>query len=120
MATKSRPGDLTGRVREEQAAAFADELADRAEEIGLVTAAKKAALLNEVTDLTETLPVVVPASEVEELEVDEEITYKVILLVEDLENVTIGAGNHYTFEAGRKYKVPANVADHLTEKGYVR
>jgi hypothetical protein len=38
---------------------------------------------------------------------------------EDLEKVTIGAGNHYDFEAGRRYSVPKHVADHLEEKGYV-
>lgn len=38
---------------------------------------------------------------------------------EDLDNVTIGVDNHYNFQAGRQYKVPKNVADHLEEKGYV-
>jgi hypothetical protein len=118
--TTSRPGDLTGRKREELVAEHAQELSDRADEIGLVTATKQAALLNEVTDLTQTLPTQIPVEELEEQEVDEEVTFKIITLVEDLENVTIGAGNLYTFEAGKKYKVPANVADHLTEKGYVR
>lgn len=38
---------------------------------------------------------------------------------EDLENVTIGAGTLYNFEAGRRYSVPKNIADHLEEKGYI-
>lgn len=117
---KSRPGDMTGRKREELAAAHAEELSKRSEEIGLVQAAKQAALVNEVTDLTETLPKQLPVEEIEEHEVDEEITWQVIQLVEDLVDVTVGAGNHYTFEAGKKYKVPANVAFHLAEKGYTR
>lgn len=37
----------------------------------------------------------------------------------DLEDVTIGAGTSYTFERGRKYIVPHNVAHHLAERGYV-
>ena len=37
----------------------------------------------------------------------------------DLENVTVGAGNHYDFEQGRKYKVPMNVAEHLAQKELV-
>lgn len=40
-------------------------------------------------------------------------------VVEDLEDVTIGYGNTFTFEAGRTYKVPAFVYNHLAEKGYV-
>lgn len=37
----------------------------------------------------------------------------------DLPQVTIGAGNHFDFVEGRKYEVPANVADHLAEKELV-
>lgn len=44
---------------------------------------------------------------------------QVIRVNEDIEDVTIGAGNTYNFEAGRQYRVPKAVADHLEEKGYV-
>lgn len=37
----------------------------------------------------------------------------------DLEQVTVGAGNHYDFEEGRKYEVPLNVAKHLAQKEIV-
>lgn len=37
----------------------------------------------------------------------------------DLENVTIGQGNHYNFEAETRYRVPANVAEHLAERSLV-
>lgn len=37
----------------------------------------------------------------------------------DLEQVTVGAGNHYDFEEGRKYEVPTHVAKHLAEKEIV-
>jgi hypothetical protein len=33
--------------------------------------------------------------------------------------MTIGAGNHYSFQAGKKYKVTQAVANHLKEKGYL-
>lgn len=36
-----------------------------------------------------------------------------------LEDVTIGQGNHFTFEEGKTYLVDAHVAQHLEEKGYV-
>lgn len=37
----------------------------------------------------------------------------------DMEQVTIGVGNNYDFEAGRKYRLPFNAARHLAENGYV-
>jgi hypothetical protein len=33
--------------------------------------------------------------------------------------MTIGAGNTYSFETGKKYKVSKSVAAHLKEKGYL-
>jgi hypothetical protein len=33
--------------------------------------------------------------------------------------MTLGAGNNYSFEAGKKYKVAKHVATHLQEKGYL-
>jgi hypothetical protein len=38
---------------------------------------------------------------------------------EDLDDVTIGVGNHYSFKMGQKYKVSKQIADHLEEKGYI-
>lgn len=37
----------------------------------------------------------------------------------DMEQVTIGVGNHFDFEAGRKYRLPFNAARHLAENGHV-
>jgi hypothetical protein len=37
----------------------------------------------------------------------------------DLEQVTIGKGNHYDFEAGRQYLLPPNAAEHLAERDLV-
>jgi hypothetical protein len=33
--------------------------------------------------------------------------------------MTFGAGNYYSFEAGKKYKVSRDLARHLEEKGYL-
>jgi len=44
---------------------------------------------------------------------------KVIRVNTTLEDVTVGVGTSYTFEEGKQYRVPANVAAHLEEKGYV-
>jgi len=43
----------------------------------------------------------------------------VIRVVEDIENMTLGAGNNYSFKAGQKYSVTQQVATHLREKGYL-
>jgi hypothetical protein len=153
--TKSRAGDMTGRVRDQQAQALKAELDARAEEIGLATANHQAEILNEVTDFTQPVPVVIPDNspvdftaddidpdapvldavpttknvrvtqheledELEEVELEEVIAWKVIYMFEELENATIGAGNTRTYKVGQKYKVPAHVADHLIEKGYAR
>jgi hypothetical protein len=39
--------------------------------------------------------------------------------MEDIENMTLGAGNNYNFKAGQKYSVTKTVATHLQEKGYL-
>jgi hypothetical protein len=139
--TKSRPGDLTGRVREQQAAALKDELEARAEEIGLATVARRDAELNEITDYTAhteapsprddspidfteaagPAPAAVYAREPEEVEIVEvEQPEVVVYMLEELADATIGAGNTRTYKVGQKYKVKAHVAAHLVEKGYAR
>lgn len=42
-----------------------------------------------------------------------------VIRVNETISPTIGAGNEYHFEEGRKYRVPVHVAQHLDEKGYV-
>jgi hypothetical protein len=42
-----------------------------------------------------------------------------IRVIENIENMTLGAGNNYNFKAGQKYKVTKAVAQHLREKGYL-
>ncbi len=37
----------------------------------------------------------------------------------DLEQMTFGQGNHFSFEAGKQYRVTRSLANHLEEKGYV-
>ncbi len=43
----------------------------------------------------------------------------VIRVNTDLKQVTIGVGNEYDFERGKRYRVPRHVALHLEERGYV-
>ena len=134
----SRPGDLTGRTRDAQQIELAKEIAARADELSLAQAQEEEDFLTQVTDLTQKAAPVVSneeaevivatprvvrskqlTDELEEIEVEEVVTSRVIVLVEDLE-CTIGVGNNYDFKAGKQYLVPENVAQHLTLKGYVR
>lgn len=58
-----------------------------------------------------------PVAVSRQVQVKEEIvSFKVR---ETLEMVTIGAGNHYTFEEGKTYKYPKHIYDHLEEKGMI-
>lgn len=120
MPPAKRAGDLTGRTTERLQKENAEELKERAKEI---------ALLAEVTNEENAKPVdysngpVAPAVQETPLEVSDDVELKsatrVIIPNTDLESVTFGAGNHYTFEEGRKYTVPRELAEHLSEKGLI-
>jgi hypothetical protein len=69
------------------------------------------------TAITTSVPTVI--DEVEDLGVSLADDSVVVRVAEDLEMMTIGAGNHYSFQAGKKYKVSQVVANHLREKGYL-
>ena len=115
---KAKVTDVTGRQREEMVKAHAEELAQRAGEMSMATAQAAAKLETEVLDLTKgSEPTVI--DEVESLGVDLADDATVIRVAEDLDFVTIGVGNHYSFKAGQKYKVSKAVAEHLKEKGYL-
>jgi hypothetical protein len=116
---KPKVTDVTGRQREEQMKAHAEELAQRAGEMSMASAAAAAKLETEVLDLTEPNKPATVIDEVESVGVTLADDTQVIRLAEDLEFVTIGVGNHYSFKAGQKYKVAKHVAQHLQEKGYL-
>lgn len=116
MASKSKPTDVTGRVREQLLEENAEALQARANEMSMATAQAKAKL-EEVIDAT------VPDRQVvivdDPIEVGSQEESIVIRVVQDIENMTLGAGNTYNFKAGQKYSVTKAVAAHLKEKGYL-
>ena len=116
-APKTRASDYTGRQREKLQKDNAEEIARRAEEISTATAVQAEKDANSVTDLTQGAPVVIDSVE-EVLPTLTENTV-VIRVNEDVEDMTIGVGNHYSFKMGQKYKVSKQIADHLEEKGLV-
>lgn len=116
---KSKVTDVTGRQREEQIKAQAETLAQRATEMSMASVNEAVRLETEVLDLSENPSNPTVIDEVESLGVTSADETTVVRLAEDLENVTIGVGNHFSFKAGQKYKVAKHVAAHLQEKGYL-
>jgi len=66
---------------------------------------------------TTTVKEALAATDGEEPKVEE---FRILRVNTDLEDITIGKDNHFTFREGVPYKVPRYVYDHLDEKQYVR
>jgi len=116
---KAKVTDVTGRQREALLAANAEALAERANEISMATQARAHKDETEVVDLTQNPENPTVIDEVESVGVRLADDQVVIRVAENLDMVTIGAGNNYSFQVGKKYKVPKHVATHLQEKGYL-
>lgn len=133
MAQKqNRPGDFTGNQKAKLAREHSEEVARRDGELSMMEAAEAEAAQNRVTDYTGDLNVPLILDSIEDLTAaDEELLlapdspqlreapHRTIRVNANLESVTIGVGQNYSFVEGEKYKVPAQVAEHLEEKGFV-
>lgn len=108
--------DLTGSIKARLEEERKDEQQRRAEEITLIAQAKADEEATTVVDVTKHSEAPVVVDEVEVVESEDDGV--VIRVNEDLQEVTIGDST-YNFLAGRKYKVPRNVAFHLEEKGRI-
>lgn len=112
------PLDHTGRAKEKAQKKNAEELAKRKDEITLAEAEEKVRLENEVFDpLMPEEPLVL--DEVQEVGVTLADNTVIIRTIVDIEEMTFGVGNTYTFKQGVKYKVPTHVADYLEQLGYI-
>ncbi len=116
--SRAKVTDVTGRQREQLIKDNAEALMKRAEEMSIATSVDAIRMETELTDLTEPGKATV-IDEVESVGVSAADDSQVIRVAEDLDFVTIGAGNNYSFKAGKKYKVSKAVAQHLQEKGYL-
>jgi hypothetical protein len=115
---KAKPTDATGVLREKLLADNAEALQDRASEMSMATAQAKVKLETEVIDATTpNKPTLIVDEPVTVGKVTDEAVE--IRVIEDIESMTLGAGNYYSFKAGQKYKVTKEVAYHLKEKGYL-
>ena len=123
MANKpTSPQDTTGRAVEEAAKRNAAELAARKDEIALSRHAEAASLENDVFDPKQPdAPILL--DEVEELGVNVAADdFVIIRTISDIEDMTYGVVNgapqNFTFKAGVKYKVSADLAAYLARLGY--
>ena len=123
MANKpTSPQDATGRAAEEAAKRNAAELAARQDEIALSRQAEASSLENDVFDPKRPdAPILL--DEVEEVGVNVAADdFVIIRTISDIEDMTYGVVNgapqNYTFKAGVKYKVPADLASYLARLGY--
>jgi hypothetical protein len=117
MASKVKPTDVTGRNREAQVAENIEALTARANEMSMASATAQVKLETEVIDATQPDRQTIIVDEA--IEVGTSDSSVEIRVVQDIENMTLGAGNNYNFKAGQKYKVTKQVALHLREKGYL-
>jgi hypothetical protein len=118
VATQKKATDFTGRQREKLAQENIEALQERANEISLANAEAAYKVENEVLDATR--PNVVETVVVDDVKPTGASGKTVVIRVaEDIESMTLGAGNYYTFKAGQKYEVTPEVAAHLEQKGYL-
>lgn len=118
MAARKSAGDFTGRTAVAQQADNKEALAKRAQEISIMAEIEAEEQAKPV-DYSDGPSTKQDKDELEVHEVELEEPTRTIIPNTTLESMTFGAGNHYTFQEGRKYVVPADLARHLKEKGYL-
>jgi hypothetical protein len=115
---KTSPLDATGKAAEDAARRNADALKARAEEISVSRQVEVESLENDVFDpKNPDAPILI--DEVEELGVSVNNDTVIIRTITDIDDMTFGVGNSYTFKQGVRYKVPRDLADYLQGLGYV-
>ncbi len=119
MATqKTSPLDATGKAAEDAARRNAKETAARADEISMMRQAEAELLETAVFDPKKPdQPILI--DEIEELGVAVNNDAVVIRTITDIDDMTYGVGNTYSFKAGVKYSVPRDLADYLESLGYI-
>lgn len=112
------PLDATGAAAEKAAKQNAKALADRADEISLVRKQEEISLANDVFDPKKPdAPLLI--DEIEEVGVALKSDKIIVRTITDIENMTYGVGNTYSFKAGQKYSVPRDLASYLESLGYI-
>lgn len=132
---KPRPTDATGVARAKEIKKNEEALKARADEISTIAAAEAfeientifdpavdsddVEIIDEVLDPTVQISSPEPSNEVEVVDVALENDTVIVRLVADIPTMVFGAGNEYSFVAGRKYRVSRELANHLETIGYL-
>ncbi len=119
MATqKTSPLDATGKAAEDAAKRNAAELKKREAELSISRQVEAEILETSVFDPKKPdAPILL--DEIEEVGVSVNNDKVVIRTITDIDDMTYGVGNTYTFKAGVKYSVPRDLADYLEGLGYI-
>lgn len=119
MANKpTSPLDATGLAAEKAAKANQEALRKRKDEISIAAQIEAESLENDVFDPKHPeAPLVL--DEIEDIGVSVAGDMVVIRTITDVEEMTYGVGNHFTFKAGVKYRVPSGLAAYLEQLGYI-
>lgn len=116
--TPTSPLDSTGRAAEQAQKKNAEELRKRKEEISIAAQIEAEQLETQVFDPKRPdAPIVL--DEIENVGVSTTNNYVVIRTITDIDDMTYGVGNTYTFKAGVKYRVPSDLAIYLEQLGYI-
>ena len=119
MANKpTSPLDATGLAAEKAAKANQEALRKRKDEISIAAQIEAESLEKDVFDPKHPeAPLVL--DEIEEVGVSVNGDKVIIRTITDIEEMTYGVGNNYTFKAGVKYSVPRGLANYLEQLGYI-
>lgn len=109
--------DFTGRQAAQLAAETAEQRKQAADQMAMITATEKQEFEDTIFDMTEQPQAPTIIDEVIEVGVGLADGSVVVRVAEDVDNMTYGYGNNYSFKAGGKYKVPRGVADRLQTLG---
>jgi len=111
------PTDVTGRTRAALAEKFEKEQQEKAVSMSMISAQAQVAL-DQPIDATVPNRETVIVDNIVDLTNEEEDKVP-IRVIQDIDNMTLGKGNNYSFKAMQLYYVTRNVALHLKEKGYL-
>ena len=116
--TPTSPLDATGRAAETAAKKNAKAVQDRKDEISIAAQVEAESLENNVFDPKKPdAPLVL--DEIENIGVTTANDSVIIRTITDIDEMTYGVGNHYSFKAGVKYRVSGHLASYLEELGYI-
>lgn len=116
--TQTSPLDATGKAAEQAAKKNAEALKKRKEEISIATQLEAESLEKDIFDPKQPdAPLVL--DEIENVGVSTAGDMVIIRTITDIEDMSYGVGNTYTFKAGVKYRVSRSLADYLEQLGYI-